>query len=123
MPLYIVWTNLHGGVLGGIGTVGLTDGGLDRLSPAQPAIADPDDSPFRPGGRHRGGLLGTVLVNPYGVETIREWLALMGSDALSRLIVEHGPLDPSKPDGMMVIAAGPGLPDRAGGDLAALAAG
>ncbi len=34
----------------------------------------------------------TIVVNPYGLEAPRAWLALVGSPVLPRLIDEHGPL-------------------------------
>lgn len=106
VPLYVLWSNLHGGVLGGIATLGLTMAGwtVYRLA-GQP-------SPIQDGRRFvlaaAIGLacIASMLVNPYGLDTVREWLALMGSDALSRLIVEHGPLDPFKPDGALVLLLG-----------------
>jgi hypothetical protein len=92
VPLCLVWTNTHDGVLGGIATLALTVAGwaLLRFYGAAGPI------------KEYGQLLRlailvvlcalTIVVNPYGLETPRAWLALVGSPVLPRLIDEHGPL-------------------------------
>jgi hypothetical protein len=92
LPLFVVWTNVHAGMLGGLGTLVVTILGwcvarwiwLDgpKLSSRQ--------------------MLGSALIvvgcgltaflNPYGSALPRTWLALLGSPLLPRLIDEHAPL-------------------------------
>lgn len=92
IPLFLVWANAHDGVLGGIATLGLTvvGWGLARALGAEGPIA---------GTRQLLSLAVlvvlcglTIVVNPYGLEAPRAWLALVGSPVLPRLIDEHGPL-------------------------------
>lgn len=88
VPLFAVWANVHGGVLAGYGTVGLTvagwlvfRGGPDRLRLVGWAA-----------------LLGlTALATPYGLDMPRAWVAIMRMPELPRLIEEHAPVDPSDP--------------------------
>ncbi|MCX5893332.1 MAG: hypothetical protein NTW80_10265, partial [Deltaproteobacteria bacterium] len=88
-PLFIIWTNSHGAVLGGLGTIGLTLGGwtLWRLLR--------QDSPIK---STRGmlllgllllGCLLTILLNPYGLELPKTWLALVNSPVVPQVIQEH----------------------------------
>jgi hypothetical protein len=92
LPLFVLWTNIHGGMLGGLGTLAVTALGwtvgrwtwLDgpRLSPGQ--------------------IVGlallvvgcglTALASPYGIALPRTWFALLGSPLLPRLVDEHAPL-------------------------------
>ena len=87
--VFILWTNIHGGVLGGIFTllIAATGWTMARLtglkSPAQ-------------GGKDLQilwivVLLGfaSPLINPYGLKLPSTWLDIMGSGAVSQLIQEH----------------------------------
>lgn len=90
LPLLVVWVNCHGAALGGIATIGATAliwtiaWATGRPSPVQsPAQA--------------AGLAGLVLAaaltplaNPYGLELVRTWLAIVRSPVIAQLIVEHG---------------------------------
>ena len=97
LPIFWVWANTHGGVLGGIASLGFVVGAwcLARLVGR--------DSPATGPGRAAG--LGALVVactlvplaNPYGVRLPLTWLDIVGSPALPRLIVEHGPLRPGDP--------------------------
>lgn len=99
--LFIVWTNIHGGVLGAIGTTALVLG---------PAIVLPRR--FAPYGKACPVLFGAVLclsfaavlVNPYGPELPSVWLGLLGSDVLPKLIVEHAPLRAGSIEGVMILS-------------------
>lgn len=90
LPVFIVWVNCHGAVLGGIGTFGLT-AAFWLVSWARGA-----PSPVR--HRSQAGalmmlVLGaalTPLVNPYGLEMVRTWSAIVGSPVVARMIIEHG---------------------------------
>jgi hypothetical protein len=98
VPLYVIWTNIHGGVLGGVGTmalvwfgwtvervlgfVGLVRSTRTRLSVIQLVVLLILIVAC--------GL--TAFVNPYGVTMIRVWLSLMESKILPQLIIEHAPM-------------------------------
>jgi hypothetical protein len=92
VPLYVVWANVHGGMVGGVGTLAAATIGwgvarwLCRPTPL---------TSYR-----QLALLGALvlacglaaLVNPYGLALPRVWLELMGSSLLPRIMQEHGPL-------------------------------
>jgi hypothetical protein len=92
VPAFLIWTNAHDGVLGGLATLGLTVAGWG-LARGIGAIG-----PIKPNRQLLPlaalvvlcGL--TIVMNPYGLEGPRAWLALVGSPLLPRLIDEHGPL-------------------------------
>lgn len=48
----------------------------------------------------------TCVVNPFGVEMPWTWLEIMDSPILPQIIVEHSPLRPDSPEGMMVLLFG-----------------
>ena len=106
IPLYVLWVNLHGGVLGGTMTLGLAVAGWGVLFLAK------RDSPIR-SWRVAFLLLGIVIacgltpfVNPHGMEMIRTWQRIVGSKVLPEVVNEHMPLDPASPLGITVIALG-----------------
>jgi hypothetical protein len=92
LPLFCLWTNIHGGMLGGLGTLTLTVFGW--------AIARwvRLDGPGFSCSQRMGlallvigcGLM--VFLNPYGSALPKTWFALLGSPLLPRLIDEHAPL-------------------------------
>jgi hypothetical protein len=102
VPLFILWTNLHGGVLGGIGSLGLVAGGW--------SVAYFAGLPSPVKCRHDVLLLGglvaacipTVFVNPYGIGIPQMWLEIMSAD-LPNLIIEHAPLKITRGSGLMTI--------------------
>ena len=89
IPVFVIWANIHGGVLGGLFSLLIAAAGwtlaclLGSISPLQNkkaltilwAVV----------------LLGfaTPLVNPYGLKLPSTWLNIMGSSAVSQLIQEH----------------------------------
>lgn len=85
IPLGIVWTNLHGGVLGCIFTFALAIGGW---------LA------FRTKSRSDIGYLILVLIgcvaatllNPFFLDMHRTWLSIIGSTVLKAEVSEHQPL-------------------------------
>jgi hypothetical protein len=92
VPLVVVWTNCHGGVLAGIGSLGLVVAGwwlqgfVGRASPAN-------------AWKSRLGTallvvacVAAVLVNPYGIALPRTWMHVLGLP-LPEMIQEHAPLD------------------------------
>ena len=85
VPVMAVWANIHGGVLGGIGTIGLAVAGwnvtllrsvANRLALAALVVAC--------------GL--ATLLNPYGLDMWRTWTAVMGSPVVHERIIEHLPI-------------------------------
>jgi hypothetical protein len=103
-PLYVLWTNLHGGVLGGILLLGLAASAWGALFLLQRycgmALAV---TPFRHWGDIRiwsGVLLACALaplINPHGWEMFLIWQSIVTSPVLPRVIGEHMPLDPTRP--------------------------
>jgi len=122
IPLFVVWTNLHGGVLGGTMTLGLAVAGWGALFLAsggrQPPGASAEqraDTPRSPIRNWRTAflLIGIVIacgltpfINPFGMEMINTWRRIVGSKVLPEVVNEHMPLDPSSPLGLAVIALG-----------------
>jgi hypothetical protein len=100
LPVLTLWTNLHGGVLGGLGTVLLAGAGWSLLGMFGRGPVT---------NLNRAMMLvvlvlsfGTaLLINPYGLEMPQAWLRIM-SMPLPDLIQEHRPLSVLKPEGMMV---------------------
>lgn len=89
VPLFCLWTNLHGGVLGGLGTLAIATGGWTvwRILGWE--------SPIR-GWRDGAALYLVVLlcvlsiyVNPYGAELPKAWFAIYGSSVVPQVIDEH----------------------------------
>jgi hypothetical protein len=118
VPLFVLWTNLHGGVLGGMGTVGLCAAGWCAV-----ALRDSGAATGSSGGAGDAvgpanlGLLrcgfgltalvvllaATSLASPYGVALPREWFETL-TMPLPKLISEHGPLVWTNPIGMATAA-------------------
>jgi hypothetical protein len=123
IPTYVLWVNLHGGVLGGTMTLGLAVAGWGLLFLAnrrrqppgdavdqQPAVFPP--TPIK-NWRTAFLLVGIVIacgltpfVNPHGLEMIRIWQKIVGSKVLPQTISEHMPMDPTSPLGLTVVGLG-----------------
>ncbi len=118
IPLFILWTNLHGGVLGGTMTLGLAVAGWGVLflihnhrqskNPPGSMLATPITT-----WRTAFLLVGIVLacgltpfVNPFGMEMLNTWKRIVSSNVLPEVVREHMPLDPTSPLGLAVIALG-----------------
>jgi len=106
VPVFVLWTNVHGGVVGGMGTVAAVVAGwavawrfgqpspLDRRAQAIALIA------------LTLTCAATALVNPYGFAMPRVWFSLMGSPVLPRLMQEHMPLRAFPAEAAMVLLLG-----------------
>jgi hypothetical protein len=103
IPIFVLWTNLHGGVLGGMMMLGFAAAGwfagffLKRSSP----IRNRNDIAWVI-------LIGIVcglsaLVNPFGMEMIRTWQRIVGSTAMKQFVPEHQPLDPFDSSGKAIL--------------------
>jgi hypothetical protein len=92
VPIFVVWTNVHGGMLGGLGTLAaaVAGWGLAKLIGwPSPLVQYRQLIPL--------GILVlacglTAFVNPYGLDMPRSWLAVLGSPVVARSIDEHTPL-------------------------------
>ncbi len=109
-PLFLIWINTHGGALGGIAIFALY--GLFWLLQPYVGLLRRKSDPLPRQQRTRstlilaaalGLVLVTPLINPFGVALPRTWVALMGSDLLPKVIVEHAPLDFTAPEGLMIL--------------------
>jgi hypothetical protein len=89
IPLFIVWTNVHGGMVTGVLTVALATVGwsLAWLGGMETPITRPQQILSLACLAILCAL--AALVNPYGVELPRVWFALIGSPVLPRIIQEH----------------------------------
>src|SRR5207253_2234543 len=103
LPIYLLWANVHGGMLGGLATIGLAIGGWCLAK----ALGFP--SPLT---RQRQALpllfllaacALAALINPYGLRLPRIWLEIMDSPILPQIIKEHAPLSMTRPDGQVVL--------------------
>ena len=92
IPLYVLWTNIHGGMVGGVATIGMTVMGwcLAKLIGKETPIT-----------RYRQiiPLVALVIacaltgyVNPFGAELPRQWFSVIRSPVLPWLMQEHLPL-------------------------------
>jgi hypothetical protein len=106
VPVFLIWSNVHGGALGGLATMSLALVGwcVYRLAGLESPISRPRQALIVALLIAACGL--TALVNPYGLRLPRAWLAIMGSPLLPRIMDEHAPLDPRSPDGWMMILLG-----------------
>lgn len=97
IPLFVVWTNVHGGMLGGLATLGLVFAGwvgfwlLGRPSP----VAGWRDVIFLAMIGLACGL--SALCSPYGLDLVKTWHVILGEPALKQIIQEHRPLDLNEP--------------------------
>lgn len=104
-PLFVLWANTHGGVLGGIATsTCILFAWLfwHHVPWARRRGVRPVASPAIIGVVASCSFL-AVLVNPYGTALPRVWVSLMGSDVLPKLIVEHAPMQVFSTEGAMVL--------------------
>ena len=93
IPLYAVWANVHGGLLGGLMMLGLTGTAWSVLA----LLGKP--SPIA-GARSFAGLAGigvacglTAFLTPYGPRIFETWIAIMQAKRLPEIIAEHAPFD------------------------------
>ncbi len=104
VPLCVVWTNVHGGVLGGIGTVCIAFAGwlvwwkLGRPSPVK-TWRD-----ARPLALVAVGCVLSTFASPYGFDMLKTWNVIMAAPELREIIAEHRPLDVTAPYAWPVLA-------------------
>ena len=92
LPLFVVWTNVHGGMLGWLGTLAVTV--LGWCVARRTWMDGPSLSLWQMVGLALivVGCGFTAFLNPYGTALPRTWFALLRSPLLPRLIDEHAPL-------------------------------
>jgi hypothetical protein len=92
IPLFIVWANMHGGMLTGVFTVAVAAAGwtLAWLVGAESPIKHPRQLLTLAFLVLACGL--SALVNPYGFRMPELWFALIRSPVLPRVIQEHFPM-------------------------------
>jgi len=106
VPVFWAWSNMHGGVLGGLATMVLALAGwcIFRLAGLESPIARPRQAILVVLLIASCGL--TFVVNPYGLRLPLVWLEIMRSPVVARLIHEHAPLDSRDPGGWSVLLLG-----------------
>jgi hypothetical protein len=89
IPLFIVWTNIHGGVLGGLLTMFIVFSGwsIASLTGIHTPIQSAKDLALL-------WLVGfacaaTVFINPYGISLPGTWFSIIGSSYIRESIQEH----------------------------------
>ena len=115
VPLFVFWTNAHGGMLGGVASVGLVfagwlawwqygrtrsvSDGVCRINPVAHAPGSPVKSWRDVGFLVLVGLgCGlAALASPYGWDLVKTWRVILGEPALRQIIQEHRPLDVTEP--------------------------
>jgi hypothetical protein len=103
VPIYVLWSNIHGGMLGGLGTMAivLAGWGIARAVSLESPLTN-----FRQLlslGALAVACALTMFVNPYGVRLPQIWREIMDSPILPQIIQEHAPLNLTRPDGIMVV--------------------
>jgi hypothetical protein len=94
VPLFVLWSNLHGGMPAGLATLGVAVLGWDLawLTGRGSPVTRPREAFLLVALVVACGL--TALVNPYGTQLPRAWFAIAGSPLLPRIIQEHAPPSP-----------------------------
>jgi hypothetical protein len=104
VPLFWVWTNVHGGMLGGLTTFGLAGAGWvvwRALKWPSPLKNWKDVFALAAVGITCGL---TAFASPYGADMPKTWLLIMNMPHLPDLIVEHSRFDFTDPKGWPLLA-------------------
>ncbi len=107
IPLFVLWANVHGGVLAAWGTLVLAAGGWTaaRWLKLPCPLAGAGEWLTLAGVMLAAPL--AFLVNPYGIAAPEAWLSILRMP-LPAMIQEHRPLDFSEPIALMVLALAAG---------------
>jgi hypothetical protein len=106
VPLFVVWTNAHGGALGGYATVGLVFAGWLVLWLLR--LESPVTSWRQAVGLGAIGLAiaATAVVTPYGLDVPKTWWRLMQMPELKTFVIEHMPANIRDPNNAPFFAFG-----------------
>lgn len=119
VPLFVVWTNVHGGVLAGLASIGLVVSIWTAWRIAR-AVAhrrgwhiDPASFPTPLSNKCElltawltvAACAAALLINPYGAAMVEAWLAILRMP-LTGLVVEHRALSITTPEGLTTAALG-----------------
>lgn len=116
-PVMVLWSNLHGGALGGIASllvigfiylIRLQFHDCDRTRDLllHDRVENPNRSHFIFLALAVGGSIPAVMINPYGAALPRVWISLMDSEVLPRVIIEHARTRLFSIEGMFILAIG-----------------
>jgi hypothetical protein len=95
IPFFVLWTNIHGGVLGGVATFGLAVIAWGLLWLLRVRNPETPIASWRTAFLLVGLVLACTLtpfVNPFGLEMLRTWQKIVGSEAMKEMVSEHQPL-------------------------------
>ena len=92
VPLFAVWTNIHGGVLGGLGTLTLAVSGWSLLKITKKRSPIATYQAMAVLGVLLGACTLSILINPYGFGLPKAWLSIMQSRVVPQIIQEHASL-------------------------------
>jgi hypothetical protein len=106
LPVFILWANLHGGMVGGIGTLTLAVAGWAIVYWFRWGGALVKSQQILWLGLLIVGCGLAAFVNPYGTALPRVWLSLIRSPVVPRVISEHLPLLYSGPVALTVFLLG-----------------
>jgi hypothetical protein len=103
VPIFWIWSNMHGGALGGLATMGVSLFGwcVFRLFGLSSPIASARQAALFALLILACGL--TAFANPYGLGLPRMWLEIMRSPVVARLIEEHARLDIRGPAAWLIL--------------------
>jgi hypothetical protein len=106
VPIFWAWSNMHGGVLGGLAMIVIALCGwcVFRLVGLDSPVVRPREVVILALLIVACGL--TFVMNPYGRRLPRVWLEIMSSPVVARLIEEHAPLSPRSPEGLLILLFG-----------------
>lgn len=113
IPLGVVWSNIHGGVLGGVATFGFAVCcWMILLILPRPSWTWWPETPLQ-GMRDLFfvcavllAFLLTPFINPFGMEMLHTWQKIVGSAAMKELVSEHQPLSIHHTAGQVVVGLG-----------------
>lgn len=89
IPLFIIWSNIHGGALGGLFTLLIVATGWTLAGSLRMQSIIPDKKVLIYLWIIILLCFAAPLVNPYGLILPATWLGIIGSSAISQLIQEH----------------------------------
>jgi hypothetical protein len=106
IPLFWIWSNMHGGALAGLATMIMALAGwwVFRLMRLSTPIKTLRQAVALFLLIMACGL--TAVLNPYGLRLPAVWLEIMRSPVVARLIEEHAPLALGSPDGTAIVTLG-----------------